>query len=407
MKMELIEDTNYYSIDGNTWTDLYDYGYSVSYSCDSNSDGEKDDTCTYNSKDYTEGAQNVIYAYTQDDINEVTIDSSIINSSNEIINNFYSFDDSKFKIDYSKLDKELETYYPTILDSNNIDYTNLFDINVDNTNEKILISKSNNSYIPVGTYKFTLYYDQDNSGEFDYQINSTLVVTKPFSINKIDVNTIYTDTTFNCLLKDYASTLTNDNLTYLIKLDSIDVTDKFNISYLSGSIYISPKESIEKGTYNLSISINGNDIETINFEVYEIYTLNYTPSENELRITTNSTSHEYTINDLKNNVSSRYGYSILNSNDEEINPELIGTGMKLKLNTTATESIIYTFVVLGDTNGDGMISALDYVKIKNHIMEKNIISKEVFLKAADVNEDEKITALDYVRIKNYIMAGGN
>jgi hypothetical protein len=40
-------------------------------------------------------------------------------------------------------------------------------------------------------------------------------------------------------------------------------------------------------------------------------------------------------------------------------------------------------------------------------MEKNIISKEVFLKASDVNEDEKITALDYVRIKNYIMAGGN
>ena len=61
----------------------------------------------------------------------------------------------------------------------------------------------------------------------------------------------------------------------------------------------------------------------------------------------------------------------------------------------------------GDVNGDGKISALDYVKIKNHIMGTNVITDENVMKAADYNNDGKISALDYVKIKNYIMNGGN
>jgi hypothetical protein len=39
-------------------------------------------------------------------------------------------------------------------------------------------------------------------------------------------------------------------------------------------------------------------------------------------------------------------------------------------------------------------------------MKTNLISSDVYLTAADVNDDGKISALDYVRIKNYIMNGG-
>ncbi|MGI6072786.1 MAG: dockerin type I domain-containing protein [Lachnospiraceae bacterium] len=58
----------------------------------------------------------------------------------------------------------------------------------------------------------------------------------------------------------------------------------------------------------------------------------------------------------------------------------------------------------GDVNNDGKISALDYVAIKNHIMEKNVITDKRAIEAADVNGDGKISALDYVAIKNMIMA---
>ncbi len=57
----------------------------------------------------------------------------------------------------------------------------------------------------------------------------------------------------------------------------------------------------------------------------------------------------------------------------------------------------------GDANGDGKVSALDYVAIKNHIMKQQIITDSDKLISADANKDGKISALDYVWIKNLIL----
>lgn len=56
----------------------------------------------------------------------------------------------------------------------------------------------------------------------------------------------------------------------------------------------------------------------------------------------------------------------------------------------------------GDANGDGKISSVDYVLVKNHILN---ISKMKGSKSfsADVNNDEKISSVDYVLIKNHIL----
>lgn len=59
-------------------------------------------------------------------------------------------------------------------------------------------------------------------------------------------------------------------------------------------------------------------------------------------------------------------------------------------------------VLLGDVNGDGKITPADYVRIKNHIMNKTKLTGDA-LKAADMNADGKITPADYVRVKNKIM----
>ena len=78
----------------------------------------------------------------------------------------------------------------------------------------------------------------------------------------------------------------------------------------------------------------------------------------------------------------------------------VGTGYTLTL-----DGKTYTIVVLGDVNGDGKASAGDYVLIKNHIMQTNLIKDSANQNAADVNKDGKISAGDYVLIKNYIMKG--
>lgn len=56
----------------------------------------------------------------------------------------------------------------------------------------------------------------------------------------------------------------------------------------------------------------------------------------------------------------------------------------------------------GDVNGDGKVSALDYMRIKNHIMGTSPLTGDT-LARADVNGDGKVSALDYMKIKNHIM----
>ena len=58
--------------------------------------------------------------------------------------------------------------------------------------------------------------------------------------------------------------------------------------------------------------------------------------------------------------------------------------------------------MLGDASGDGKISAVDYMKIKNHIMNNSKLSSN-YKTASDVNGDGKISAVDYMKIKNHIM----
>lgn len=56
----------------------------------------------------------------------------------------------------------------------------------------------------------------------------------------------------------------------------------------------------------------------------------------------------------------------------------------------------------GDVNGDGKISSMDYVIVKNHILRIQVLSGKGAA-AADVNGDGKISSMDYVLIKNHIL----
>lgn len=85
----------------------------------------------------------------------------------------------------------------------------------------------------------------------------------------------------------------------------------------------------------------------------------------------------------------------------EIEGTVVGTGTKITINEKQ-----YTLVVLGDTTGDGEITPLDYVKVKNHIMNISNLD-DCYNLAADANGDGSITPLDYVKIKNHIMKSSN
>ncbi len=107
-----------------------------------------------------------------------------------------------------------------------------------------------------------------------------------------------------------------------------------------------------------------------------------------------------TVNKLKETYSNCV---IINKDGTEITGDtLVGTGAKIKIDGVEK----YTVVKLGDANGDGKITASDYVKIKNHIMNVTVLDN-VLKSGADVNKDGNVTPADYVQIKNHIMKINN
>ncbi len=89
--------------------------------------------------------------------------------------------------------------------------------------------------------------------------------------------------------------------------------------------------------------------------------------------------------------------SVTNASGKTKTSGKIATGDKVKIGNNT-----YTVVIYGDVNGDGSISSVDYVKIKNHITGANKLSG-ASLQAADANRDGSIKSVDYVKVKNHII----
>lgn len=106
-----------------------------------------------------------------------------------------------------------------------------------------------------------------------------------------------------------------------------------------------------------------------------------------------------TVSTFKENLDS-YTYVVRDEKGNEVKSGVVKTGYTVEVKDQSKTKM--TIVVLGDTNKDGVISSLDYVRVKNIILNKYSPDKITKL-AADANSDGKISSLDYVRIKNIIL----
>ncbi len=82
--------------------------------------------------------------------------------------------------------------------------------------------------------------------------------------------------------------------------------------------------------------------------------------------------------------------------------ELVGTGCVVKLTISGTVQDSKRVTVTADVNGDGKITAADYVNVKFEVLGKQTLT-DVYFEAADVNGDGKVTAADYVNIKFHVL----
>ena len=114
------------------------------------------------------------------------------------------------------------------------------------------------------------------------------------------------------------------------------------------------------------------------------------------------------ISFIKNKITNANNNAIIklkDSSSKEKNTGVLATGDKVEI-TVGNETKEYEVVVYGDVNGDGVIKATDYVRIKNYIMGNSSLNG-VYMEAADINKDGNVKATDYVKIKNHIMGTGS
>ena len=76
----------------------------------------------------------------------------------------------------------------------------------------------------------------------------------------------------------------------------------------------------------------------------------------------------------------------------------IGTGTKV----SCADGKVYEFVISGDIDGDGMVSASDYILIKKCCLGLNPLSG-VYKNAADIDGNGKIDSTDYINVKRIIL----
>ncbi len=128
----------------------------------------------------------------------------------------------------------------------------------------------------------------------------------------------------------------------------------------------------------------------------------YTIANNYIsKINPQETSNTFMNNIKKKDANASFVIKDKN-NKAKTNTQALATGDKITIKS-GSESKEYTVVIYGDVNGDGKITSLDYIRIKNVIMKTASLSSSAEKLAADVNKDGNIKATDYVRIKNHIM----
>ena len=262
-------------------------------------------------------------------------------------------------------------------------------------NGKVTILSSGNTVIKAIVIDGENYFYNIKEASYTLTVNKKTInipITS-ISLNKTS-GTKYIGETENLIVSyNPSNTTDNKSITWTTSNKKVATINNGVVKAVGvGNAVITAKVMNKTATYNITVKKKENRPITYKY-TYDsskkiIFKLN-----NNINITT-----------FKNNLN--YSSIIKSNNNILKDNDLIRTNMTITYTDDEGNVQIYNTSVLGDVNGDGNINALDYVKIKNHIMNTKKILKDVFILSADYNNDGKISALDYVRIKNYIMNGG-
>ena len=262
-------------------------------------------------------------------------------------------------------------------------------------NGKVTILSSGNTVIKAIVIDGENYFYNIKEASYTLTVNKKTInipITS-ISLNKTS-GTKYIGETENLVVSyNPSNTTDNKSITWTTSNSKVATINNGVVKAVGiGNAVITAKVMNKTATYNITVKKKENRPIT--------YKYTYDSSKKIIYKLNNNINIKTFKNNLNYNPIIKSNNNILKDND------LIRTNMTITYTDDEGNVQIYNTSVLGDVNGDGNINALDYVKIKNHIMNTKKITGDVFILSADYNNDGKISALDYVRIKNYIMNGG-
>lgn len=136
-----------------------------------------------------------------------------------------------------------------------------------------------------------------------------------------------------------------------------------------------------------------------NETTYQLIHLSSTEQEiDEINLMIKNIQPQTTMQEFKSDLSSDIAYIILDSEGNEIKNALtiIGTGCQIKLD----DNTIYTIIITGDADGDGLANIRDILAINKHRLNKADLTLE-YLQAADVDEDGAADIRDILQINKF------
>ncbi|MBQ9834362.1 MAG: leucine-rich repeat protein [Bacilli bacterium] len=246
-------------------------------------------------------------------------------------------------------------------------------------------------YTEIGSYpiKFKLFVDDNYIEIFDEEV---LIITN---------NTLKNNTT------DFETIYDGKEHTINIKVDLENYNIKYSINNYDYNLNELPKFK-EVGEYTINYKITSDNYDDLfgsnKVKIYGIESIdsNLVMRENVLIIKNSSLADiSYKIKTFAKSTS----FNHYDRNWSNITSGNIKTSDIIKITVNNTKDYSYTLSLLGDVNADGKISSADYVKIRKHIMQTELIKENVYFYASDVNSDNKISSADYVKIRKYIMNG--
>ncbi len=107
-----------------------------------------------------------------------------------------------------------------------------------------------------------------------------------------------------------------------------------------------------------------------------------------------TTVEDFALNFKNENV------KVVNAEGEEVeSSDFVGTGCVVSASDTEETAVV---IVLGDVDGDGELTATDYLRIKQYFL-KTMNLEGVYFTAADVDRSGSIDGTDYMQLKSHFL----